>query len=237
MAGATPRPHSPGEIRAARAPRPPSWREVFAGKRGRLTAGLLILEALFAIEALMAITILPAIRADLGGLSLYGWALAASSFGAFGAIPLGGRAVDRFGPPASRGAARHVRGRSRARCARAKHADRGGRAVLPGRRGGCALRRLARGDRQDLPRAAPAPRARAPGLDVDPARAVRPASRRGDHDGIWLAVDLRRAHARPARRGLARAPRPAGQQQGGRAAAAAALAVAAHARGRPSSAG
>lgn len=71
---------------------------MFAGKRGRLTAGLLILEALFAIEALMAITILPAIRADLGGLSLYGWALAAASFGAFGAIPLGGRAVDRFGP-------------------------------------------------------------------------------------------------------------------------------------------
>jgi MFS family permease len=71
---------------------------VFEGKRGRLTAGLLILEALFAIEALMAITILPAVRADLGGLSLYGWALAASSFGAFGAIPLGGRAVDRFGP-------------------------------------------------------------------------------------------------------------------------------------------
>jgi len=70
---------------------------VFAGKRGRLTAGLLILEALFAVEALMAITILPAIRADLGGLSLYGWALAAASFGAFGAIPLGGRAVDRFG--------------------------------------------------------------------------------------------------------------------------------------------
>ena len=46
----------------------------------------------------MAITILPAIKADLGGLSLYGWALAAASFGAFGAIPLGGRAVDRFGP-------------------------------------------------------------------------------------------------------------------------------------------
>jgi len=58
----------------------------------------LILEALFAIEALMATTVLPAIRADLGGLSLYGWALAASSFGAFGAIPIGGRAVDRFGP-------------------------------------------------------------------------------------------------------------------------------------------
>jgi predicted MFS family arabinose efflux permease len=52
----------------------------------------------FAIEALMAITILPAIKADLGGLSLYGWALAAASFGAFGAIPIGGRAVDRFGP-------------------------------------------------------------------------------------------------------------------------------------------
>jgi predicted MFS family arabinose efflux permease len=78
--------------------RPPSWREVFAGKRGRLTAGLLILEALYAIEALMVVTILPAIRADLGGLPLYGWVLAASSFGAFGAIPVGGRAADKFGP-------------------------------------------------------------------------------------------------------------------------------------------
>jgi MFS family permease len=71
---------------------------VFEGKRGRLTAGLLILEAVIAIEALMVVTILPAIRADLSGLSLYGWALAASAFGAFGAIPVGGRAVDRFGP-------------------------------------------------------------------------------------------------------------------------------------------
>lgn len=70
---------------------------MFRGKRGRLTGGLLILEVLTAIEALVVITILPAIRADLGGLSLYGWVLAAASFGAFGAIPVGGRAVDRFG--------------------------------------------------------------------------------------------------------------------------------------------
>jgi len=77
---------------------PPLWREVFGGTRGRLTAGLLILEVLTAIQALMVTTILPAIRADLGGLSLYGWALAGSSFGAFGAIPVGGRAADRFGP-------------------------------------------------------------------------------------------------------------------------------------------
>jgi MFS family permease len=78
--------------------KPPSWHEVFEGARGRLTAGLLILEFLAAVQALMVTTILPAIRADLGGLSLYGWALAASSFGAFGAIPVGGRAADRFGP-------------------------------------------------------------------------------------------------------------------------------------------
>jgi MFS family permease len=71
---------------------------VFEGKRGRLTAGLLILEAVVAIEALIVVTILPAIRADLGGLALYGWALAAASFGAFGTIPVGGRAVDRYGP-------------------------------------------------------------------------------------------------------------------------------------------
>ena len=77
--------------------RPARWREVFHGRRGRLTAGLLLLEALVALQVLMVTTILPAIRADLGGLRLYGWALSASSFAAFAAIPIAARAADRFG--------------------------------------------------------------------------------------------------------------------------------------------
>lgn len=76
---------------------PPPWREVFAGARGRLTAGLLMLEAVAAMEALVVATILPAVRKELGDVQLYGWAFSAYSLAAFGTIPLSGRAVDRFG--------------------------------------------------------------------------------------------------------------------------------------------
>ncbi len=60
--------------------------------------GLLLLEALVAVQVLVVTTILPAIEQDLGGLRLYGWALSASSFAAFAAIPIASRAADRSGP-------------------------------------------------------------------------------------------------------------------------------------------
>lgn len=86
---------------AANAPtlrvRPPRWREVFRGRRGRLTAGLLLLEALVAVQSLVVITILPDVRADLGMVQLYGLVFTASSLATLGAIPITGRAVDRFG--------------------------------------------------------------------------------------------------------------------------------------------
>ena len=77
---------------------PPPWREVFQGALGRLTAGLLLLEALVAVEALIVITILPAVRRDLGGIQFYGWAFSATSLATFASIPIGGRAMDRYGP-------------------------------------------------------------------------------------------------------------------------------------------
>lgn len=80
------------------APAPPPWREVFAGARGRLTAGLLLLEALVAIEALIVATILPAVEEDLGGLSLYGWTFTAFTLAALGTVPIAGRMTDRLGP-------------------------------------------------------------------------------------------------------------------------------------------
>ena len=76
---------------------PPPWREVFAGARGRLSAGLLMLEAVAAMEALVVATIMPAVRRDLGDVQLYGWAFSAYTLAAFGTIPLSGRAVDRYG--------------------------------------------------------------------------------------------------------------------------------------------
>jgi MFS family permease len=77
---------------------PAPWREVFVGARGRLTAGLLVLEAVAAMEALVVATILPAVRRDLGDVQLYGWAFSAYSLAAFGTISVAGRAVDRYGP-------------------------------------------------------------------------------------------------------------------------------------------
>ena len=89
-----PAPESPTPESLAPAP----WREVFAGARGRLTVGLLILEALVAMEALIVVTILPAIERDIGGLALYGWTFTSYVLASIGAVPIAGRITDRLGP-------------------------------------------------------------------------------------------------------------------------------------------
>jgi MFS family permease len=82
---------------AERTEGPPRWREVFAGRRGRLTTGLLLLEMLVAIQILVVATVMPAVRKDLGDIQLYGWTFSASGLGTFAAIPIAGHAADRFG--------------------------------------------------------------------------------------------------------------------------------------------
>jgi MFS family permease len=77
---------------------PPPWREVFSGARGRLTAGLLLLEALVALEALIVATILPAVERDLGGLWLYGWTFTSFTLASLASVPIAGRITDRVGP-------------------------------------------------------------------------------------------------------------------------------------------
>ena len=71
---------------------------VFAGARGRLTAGLLILEGLVAIEIMVVATILPAVQEDLQGLHLYGWNYTALTLASLGTVPIAGRLTDRTGP-------------------------------------------------------------------------------------------------------------------------------------------
>ncbi|HWC69794.1 MAG TPA: MFS transporter [Actinomycetota bacterium] len=76
---------------------PPPWRDVFRGRRGRLTAGLLVLEALVAVQSLVVATIMPDIREDLGMVQLYGLAFTSLSLATIASIPIVGRAIDRFG--------------------------------------------------------------------------------------------------------------------------------------------
>ena len=71
---------------------------MFAGARGRLTAGLLLLEGLVAIEIMVVATILPAVQEDLHGLHLYGWNYTALTLASLGAVPIAGRLTDRLGP-------------------------------------------------------------------------------------------------------------------------------------------
>jgi MFS family permease len=63
-----------------------------------MTAGLLLLEALVAMEALVVTTILPAVERDLGGLSLYGWSFAALTLASLATVPIAGQLTDRLGP-------------------------------------------------------------------------------------------------------------------------------------------
>jgi hypothetical protein len=69
---------------------PARWRELFEGARSRLTAGLLILEALIALEILIVAAILPAVQRDLHGLQLYGWNYAALTLASFAGRSRGG---------------------------------------------------------------------------------------------------------------------------------------------------
>src|SRR5207302_1627500 len=77
---------------------PLRWRELFQEGRGRLTIGILLVEFLVAVEALVIIAIMPAIRLELGGLEFYGLVFAGFSLAALVLSPIAGRAADRQGP-------------------------------------------------------------------------------------------------------------------------------------------
>ncbi|HEV3465228.1 MAG TPA: MFS transporter, partial [Actinomycetota bacterium] len=66
-------------------------------RRG-LTIGLVLTITLVAFEALAVITILPAIKDDLQGISLYGWVTSAFQLGLLVGIVVAGGQADRRGP-------------------------------------------------------------------------------------------------------------------------------------------
>jgi MFS family permease len=76
----------------------PRYRELFAPQLQRLTIGTVLLLGCNAFEIIGAATAMPAVLDDLGGIDVYGWAVAASVMGSVLAAPFGGRLADRFGP-------------------------------------------------------------------------------------------------------------------------------------------
>ncbi|TMD48633.1 MAG: MFS transporter [Chloroflexi bacterium] len=76
---------------------PMRWRALFQEGRGKLTAGILLVEFLVAVESLVVIAIMPAARRDLGGTEFYGLVFAGFSLAALVLSPIAGRAADRRG--------------------------------------------------------------------------------------------------------------------------------------------
>lgn len=66
--------------------------------RRALTGGLVLAEALGAIEMVVVAAIMPAVVGDIGGLEFYAWTFSAYMLATVVSIPIAGRAADRSGP-------------------------------------------------------------------------------------------------------------------------------------------
>jgi len=72
--------------------------EAPAGTPRALVVGLVLAVTMVGFEALAVVTVLPSVRADLGGLSLYGWVSSAFMLANLIGIAIAGAAADRRGP-------------------------------------------------------------------------------------------------------------------------------------------
>jgi len=72
------------------------YRDLFSKDLLRLTVGTLVLLGCNAFEIVGSATVMPAVLDDLGGVALYGAAVAAPIVGAVLSAPFGGRLADRF---------------------------------------------------------------------------------------------------------------------------------------------
>ncbi|MEX1103281.1 MAG: MFS transporter [Dehalococcoidia bacterium] len=66
--------------------------------RGPLTTGLVIMITVAAFEALAVATVMPAVKDDLGGVALYGWAFSAFLLASLVGITFADEQADRHGP-------------------------------------------------------------------------------------------------------------------------------------------
>lgn len=76
----------------------PSWRAVIGSGRGRLTAGLVLIEFVAGMQSMVVVAAMPRVLQDLGGVGFYGTVFSGYMLSGLVSIPLAGRAADREGP-------------------------------------------------------------------------------------------------------------------------------------------
>ena len=76
----------------------PSWRAVVGSGRGRLTAGLVLVELVSGMQSMVVTAAMPRVLHDLGGIAFYGSVFSGYMLSGLVSIPLAGRAADREGP-------------------------------------------------------------------------------------------------------------------------------------------
>lgn len=74
------------------------WRELLLGSRARLTLGLVLVEAVAAVQVSVVTAIMPAVSRDLHGIELYGLVFSGYALAGLAATPLAGYLADRYGP-------------------------------------------------------------------------------------------------------------------------------------------
>ena len=74
------------------------WRELLGGGRGRLTAGILLVEFVAAVQSSVVASIMPAVARDIGGIQFYGLVFSGYALASIAATPTAGQAADRQGP-------------------------------------------------------------------------------------------------------------------------------------------
>lgn len=76
----------------------PTWRELLFGERARLTLGLILVEAVAAVQVSVVAAIMPAVSRDLHGIAFYGLVFSGYALAGLAATPLAGWLADRYGP-------------------------------------------------------------------------------------------------------------------------------------------
>ena len=74
------------------------WRQLLGEGRGRLTAGILLVEFVAAVQSSVVASIMPAVAHDIGGIQFYGLVFSGYALASIAATPNAGEAADRQGP-------------------------------------------------------------------------------------------------------------------------------------------